>query len=101
MSSAEAHPSPSRWPWAGVAVFATVALVQHDGSITFTVTDDGRGFDPASTGYGTGLQGIADRLGALDGSLEVTSRDGAGTSVTGTVPTSSLNPEAESEVLTS
>jgi len=70
-------------------------------SLTFTETDDGRGFDPASTGYGTGLQGIADRLGALDGSLEVTSRAGAGTRVTGTVPTSPPIPEAEEEVLTS
>lgn len=68
---------------------------------TFTETDDGRGFHPTSTGYGTGLQGIADRLGALDGSLEVTSRAGAGTSVTGTVPTSPPIPEAEEEVLMS
>lgn len=69
-------------------------------SLTFTETDDGRGFDPTPTGYGTGLQGIADRLGALGGSLEVASTPGAGTSVTGTVPTSPLIPEAEEEVLT-
>ena len=43
---------------------------------TFTVADDGRGFDPDSTGYGTGLQGIADRLAALDGRVEVTSANG-------------------------
>lgn len=29
---------------------------------TFEVSDDGDGFDPAQTGYGTGLQGMADRL---------------------------------------
>ena len=29
------------------------------------VRDDGAGFDPAATGYGTGLQGMADRLEAV------------------------------------
>ena len=53
------------------------------------MTDDGRGFDPASTGYGTGLQGMADRLDALGGSLEVRSTPGQGTTVTGRVPQSS------------
>jgi signal transduction histidine kinase len=60
-----------------------VALRTVDGSLLFSVTDDGRGFDPARTGYGTGLQGIADRLGALDGELEVTSVVGSGTTITG------------------
>ncbi len=50
-----------------------VTLVREPGGIAFTVRDDGRGFDPGSTGYGTGLQGIDDRLGALDGSLAVES----------------------------
>ena len=45
-----------------------------------------RGSIRAATGQGTGLQGIADRLGALDGELEVTSRPGVGTTVTGRVP---------------
>ena len=31
--------------------------------LSFAVTDDGVGFDPASATHGTGLQGIADRLG--------------------------------------
>ena len=41
------------------------------GTLNFEVSDDGRGFDPASTGYGTGLQGMADRLAALEGTLSV------------------------------
>jgi signal transduction histidine kinase len=67
----------------------TVAVgVAHEGSaLTFTVRDDGRGFDSSATTYGSGLQGIADRLGALDGSLEVDGRPGAGTTVRGRVPT--------------
>ncbi len=65
---------------------ASVVLRVDDGRLTFEVVDDGRGFDPTSTGYGTGLQGIADRLGALDGSLQVTSAPGEGTKVTGGIP---------------
>jgi signal transduction histidine kinase len=65
---------------------ATVRLWQEDGILAFSVRDDGRGFDPASTGYGTGLQGMADRLSALGGSLEVESAVGTGTVVTGRIP---------------
>jgi signal transduction histidine kinase len=68
------------------ATVATVALAQAGDHLTFTVTDDGRGFDPSATGYGTGLQGIADRLGALDGTLNVRSAPGRGTTLIGTVP---------------
>lgn len=65
---------------------ATVSLSRANGSLSFSVTDDGTGFDAGATGYGTGLQGIADRLGALDGELEVTSSPGTGTIVTGRLP---------------
>ena len=64
-----------------------VTLSRADGSLWFEVTDDGRGFDPAVTGYGTGLQGIADRLAALDGTLEIRSAPGQGTTVAGRLPT--------------
>jgi signal transduction histidine kinase len=65
---------------------AVVTLSNGAGSLTFTVTDDGRGFDPASTGYGTGLQGIADRLAALGGTLGVESAQGEGTTIHGSLP---------------
>ena len=65
---------------------ATVTLRRANGSLAFIVADDGKGFDPSVTGYGTGLQGIADRLGALDGALEVSSRPGSGTTVRGRLP---------------
>jgi signal transduction histidine kinase len=68
------------------ASFVVVGLGQRDGRLTFEVRDDGVGFDPSGTGYGTGLQGIADRLSALDGSLEVRSAPGVGTSIVGSVP---------------
>jgi signal transduction histidine kinase len=65
---------------------ATVRLASDDGALTFEVTDDGRGFDPTANGYGTGLQGIADRLAALGGALDVRSAPGSGTTVTGRIP---------------
>jgi signal transduction histidine kinase len=64
----------------------TVRLAQTNGDLSFEVRDDGRGFDPSSTNYGTGLQGIADRLAALGGELVVTSAPGDGTAVAGRLP---------------
>jgi signal transduction histidine kinase len=67
---------------------ATVGLSCTGGSLRFTVTDDGAGFDTASTRNGTGLQGMADRLAALGGGLQVHSRPGHGTTVSGQLPVS-------------
>jgi signal transduction histidine kinase len=65
---------------------AIVTLSDGDGHLRFEVADDGAGFDPSQVGYGTGLQGIADRLGALAGTLSVTSAANAGTKVAGVIP---------------
>jgi signal transduction histidine kinase len=65
---------------------ATVRLWQEDGQLSFSVTDDGSGFDTTRIEYGTGLQGMADRLDALGGFLEVVSATGVGTAVTGQLP---------------
>jgi signal transduction histidine kinase len=63
----------------------TVTIAQSNGHLTFEVVDDGRGFEPDAASYGTGLQGIADRLAALDGELAVSSRPGEGTAVVGSL----------------
>jgi signal transduction histidine kinase len=68
------------------ASHVAVELAERDRHLTFEVRDDGAGFDPDVRGYGTGLQGIADRLAALDGSLRVRSSSGSGTTVAGSVP---------------
>jgi signal transduction histidine kinase len=68
------------------AAHAEVRLSAKGEELAFEVSDDGSGFDPISTGYGTGLQGMADRLDAIGGTLDVRSQPGMGTTVTGRVP---------------
>ena len=68
------------------ASHASICLAQSGGELTFEVADDGHGFDPGQISYGTGLQGIADRLAALNGTLELRSAPGAGTTLRGRVP---------------
>jgi signal transduction histidine kinase len=65
---------------------ATITLSDGDGRLRFEVSDDGVGFDAASRSNGSGLQGIADRLAALDGEIEIRSAPGAGTTVAGVLP---------------
>jgi signal transduction histidine kinase len=76
------------------AARASVRLRGEDGHLTFEISDDGVGFDTASIGYGTGLQGMADRLEAIGGSLAVRSTPGEGTNVTGRVPASTTGSRA-------
>ena len=56
------------------------------GSREFTITDDGAGFDTRPPAHGTGLQGMADRLAALGGTLGVRSPPGHGTTVSARLP---------------
>jgi signal transduction histidine kinase len=65
---------------------ALVRLSQSNGTLSFAVVDEGRGFDPDDVRSGTGLQGMADRLAAVGGSLDVGTTVGRGTTVTGSVP---------------
>jgi signal transduction histidine kinase len=61
-----------------------VRVEQLDGRVVVGVEDDGvGGADPAR---GTGLRGLADRVAALDGRLEVQSRPGEGTAVRAEIP---------------
>ena len=62
-----------------------VRLSHEDGLLRFQVQDDGKGFDPTTTRFGTGLQGMADRLEALGGELAVRSAPSSGTTVSGRV----------------
>jgi PAS domain S-box-containing protein len=61
-----------------------VRVVAHDGRVLVEVSDDGVGGADPSTG--SGLRGLADRVEALGGSLEVASPAGAGTSLRAEIP---------------
>jgi signal transduction histidine kinase len=67
-----------------------VSLCQLDGRLEFSVADDGAGFDPSEAMHGTGLQGMADRLSAVGGQLQIASTQGLGTTISGTVPVTGL-----------
>ncbi len=57
-----------------------------DGGLRFSITDDGRGFDPGSSRSAHGLTGMRDRIRAAGGELSVHSSPGAGTTVEGHFP---------------
>jgi signal transduction histidine kinase len=77
----EALANVAKYAGAGTAV----VRVAHDGDrLAVEVEDDGRGGARAEPG--SGLSGIADRLGALDGHLEVDSPLGDGTRLRAEIP---------------
>jgi len=62
--------------------------------LMFTVRDDGHGFDRTAATDGHGFTNMVDRLGALGGTLTVTSCPGAGTTVHGALPVEQLSGTA-------
>ncbi|MGH9277351.1 MAG: sensor histidine kinase [Acidimicrobiales bacterium] len=60
--------------------------------LRFTIVDDGRGFDPATVVEGAGFVSMRDRVGALGGTLTVTSSPGGGTQVRGVIPAGTAGP---------
>jgi signal transduction histidine kinase len=62
----------------------TVSVRRTNGRATLTVSDDGVG--GADAALGTGLRGLADRLEALDGRLQVDSPPDCGTRITAEIP---------------
>jgi signal transduction histidine kinase len=66
------------------ASHARVAVTREGARVRLEVTDDGiGGADPAK---GSGLRGLADRVAALDGRLDVESTPGRGTTVRAVIP---------------
>jgi signal transduction histidine kinase len=66
------------------ASHATVTVRREADDLLVQVRDDGRGgADPEK---GSGLRGLADRLAALDGELDVVSLAGEGTIVRAQIP---------------
>ncbi len=71
---------------------AHVLLAEDRDQLRFEVTDDGTGFDPQTTRKGTGLQGIADRLDTVGGTMIMHSAPGRGTTIIGQVPALPSDP---------
>jgi signal transduction histidine kinase len=74
---------------AGPGASVTVTLTEGDDVIAFCVEDDGVGFDVATVVRGSGLTNLTDRIAAVGGTVQIVSRPGRGTRVTGHVPTAS------------
>ncbi len=74
-----------------------VRVTPEDAAVTLEVVDDGPGgADPA---LGTGLRGLADRVAAVDGAIDVHSPQGAGTRITCRVPVAAVQAAAPAAVL--
>ena len=65
---------------------ARICLQAQNGTLCFTVSDDGTGYDSRQTPMGSGLRNMADRLAALGGRLEVRSAPSQGTTITAHLP---------------
>jgi signal transduction histidine kinase len=63
-----------------------VRLSEESGGLLFTVSDDGPGFDPETAQRGHGYVNMADRLGAIGGTVRWASEVGKGSQVRGSVP---------------
>jgi signal transduction histidine kinase len=66
------------------ATTCRVSLRRDGSDFVLEIDDDGRGFDVESTRLGMGLRNLQERVGALGGSLQVTSAPGDGTTVRAT-----------------
>jgi signal transduction histidine kinase/sugar lactone lactonase YvrE len=64
----------------------TIELCFNRHDVQMTVTDDGRGFDPAAASDGFGLTSMRERAAQIGATLRLDSRPSAGTSVRVTVP---------------
>ncbi len=74
---------------AGEGAAAFVRVWQDDTHLNFEVRDTGAGFDSKGTlGSGAGFVNMSDRVGAIGGTVTVTSAPGEGTTIAGRIPLS-------------
>jgi signal transduction histidine kinase len=84
----------------GQAQHVDVELSLENSELCLTITDDGAGFDPATTRPGRkagsfGIIGMHERLKLLNGRLEIISAVGAGTQVVAMIPLQSAGAAME------
>jgi signal transduction histidine kinase len=63
-----------------------VAVIEDDGTVQLSITDDGAGFQTDAASDGFGLIGMRERVTLLGGELEFDSQLGAGTTVAARIP---------------
>lgn len=68
------------------ASHASVSVQKQDGALRVEVSDDGRGGASTAGQGGTGLRGLADRVAAVNGTVDVVSPPAGGTRVTAVLP---------------
>jgi signal transduction histidine kinase len=80
----------------GQAKRAVVEARETPTTVELTVRDDGKGFDPATSGTaGFGLLGIRERVELLHGAVQVESSPGTGTTVTASFPAQRRSADAQ------
>ncbi|HBG04170.1 MAG: hypothetical protein A2075_22795 [Geobacteraceae bacterium GWC2_58_44] len=73
----------------------SIAVRQHGGRVSFSVHDDGKGFDPveaatkSASEKGLGLATMSERITMMGGSFNLRSRPGQGTEITFILPVAS------------
>ncbi|HEY3971303.1 MAG TPA: sensor histidine kinase, partial [Solirubrobacteraceae bacterium] len=83
----------------GNAKRAIVEVHEDDTDIHLRVRDDGQGFDPTAHTDGFGLLGMHERVQLLDGTFEIDSSPGRGTTIEARFPISRLtavDPQSQS-----
>ena len=81
----------------GGATRIQVDISEGESAIEASISDNGRGFDPASRSSGFGLIGMQERAEILGGRLQVTSSPGQGTTVTAVLPVEQAAGEARTD----
>jgi signal transduction histidine kinase len=74
----------------GNAKRAVVEVHEDETNVRVSVRDDGCGFDPSAHTEGFGLLGMNERVQLLDGTLDVDSSPGRGTTIAASFPTKRL-----------
>ncbi|PSB29002.1 sensor histidine kinase [filamentous cyanobacterium Phorm 46] len=72
------------------ATMVTVGLQQHAGQIHLSISDNGKGFDPAQNTTGFGLQGMRERVAAARGQFAIYSESGNGCRISVSLPSQNI-----------
>jgi signal transduction histidine kinase len=81
--------------YAGDGATISVTVTANEPGLTFSVQDDGAGFDPDTVRESHGFVNMRDRVGAHGGDISVESSVGHGTTILGNLPVDHMDPQAD------